>query len=255
MSSLVFMPELSFTARCRWQLADYVSTPAVWEDGDDLSRPLWTEFDGWNSDSGWLIASRNYDGTRPDSFPSDEWQGEDLRQSLGVDTFWFGTYRHALGYVYEIRPAYTGRNSDQYPRLNYWLDVSRSGYLGFYPTDAKAGSLTDKEGVIALKDPIGVAPVVKLPVDTQIDLDLPLYKLRKGLKTPLWHIACLNPEHLVEGGLHLNLSLYGGLEAVKVRRLVENGQGYLNTGRGRPGVLLMCIDNPCVPPHPKPSIE
>jgi hypothetical protein len=60
---------------------------------------------------------------------------------------------------------------------------------------------------------------------------------------------------LVEGGLHLNLSLYGGLEAVKVRRLVENGQGYLNTGRGRPGVLLMCIDNPCVPPHPKPSID
>lgn len=254
MSGLRFVPELCFTARCRWQLADYVSVPAVWDEVDELSRPLWTEFDDWNGDDGWLLASCDYGEKLIQSTLLDEWLGDDFRQSLGVDTFWFGTYRHALGYVYEIRPAYTGRNSDKFPKLNYWLDVSRNGYLGFYQTDVKSGSLTEEEGSIILRDPLGVSPPVTLSVDTHIDLDAPLYRLSKGVKTPLWHIAGLDPGSLVEGGEHLDLSLYGGPEAVKVRRLVESGRGYLNAGRGRPGVLLMRIDNPCVPPHPKPSL-
>lgn len=253
MSSLKFIPELCFTARCRWQLADYVSRPAVWDDKDDLSRPLWAEFDDWNGDDGWLMASHDFAETMIQSYLVDRWLGVDARQSLFVDTFWFGTYRHALGYAYEIRPGYTGRNSDKYPQLEYWLDISRNGYLGFYPTDVQSGSLTLGDTLLDFQDPLDALPTLTLPVDTPIDINLPLYQLIKRRQTPLWHIGGgLDPQRLVEGGQYLNLSLYGH-NGAKVRRLIESQRGYLNAGRGSKGVLLMCIDNPCVPPHPNPS--
>jgi len=250
MSSLIFIPELCFTASCRWQLADYADRPAVWAEGDPLSRPIWTEFDDWNGEDGWLMANRNYHETEFQSFLVDNLPGFDPRKSLSVDTFWFGAYRHAYGYAYEIRPAYEGRHSHRWPELNYWLDISRNGYLGFYSTDVAAGTLASSDAHVDFKDPVGVLPTVSLPVDLPIDLDTPLYHLLKGRHTPLWHIAGLDPENLAEGGLHLDLALYGH-NGRRVRRLMENGRGYLNAGRGRPGVLLMCISNPCVPPLPQ----
>jgi hypothetical protein len=175
------------------------------------------------------------------------WAGEG-RQRAFCDSFWFGVYRVATGFVYEIRPAYEGNNVNRWPSLEYWLDVSRNGYLGFYPAGSDAGVLKDDPASLALRDPFGTSVV--LSVDPPIDLDAVLYKLTAARRTPLWHIPGLNPQRLQEGQLFLNMKLYSP-DGRQVRRSVER-VAYLNNRRGERGQFSLQVLNPCVPPHPRP---
>jgi len=249
MAELYFERLLSFTATCRWQLLDAPLRAAQFDD-DEITRPFWAEFDDWNGDDGWLMTSLDYGEEMLQSFLLDQlWPGEG-RQRAFCDNFWFGVYRFATGFVYEIRPAYEGKNVDRWPSLEYWLDVSRNGYLGFYSAGSDAGVLKDDPPRLALRDPFGTSVV--LPVDSPIDLDTVLYKLTAGRQTPLWHIPGLNPQRLQEGQLFLNMKLYSA-DGLRVRRKVER-VAYLNNRRGERGQFSLQVSNPCVPPHPRPLV-
>jgi len=249
MADLCFEPLLSFTATCRWQLLDAPLRAAQFDD-NEITRPFWAEFDDWNGDDGWLMTSLDYGEEMLQSFLLDSlWPGEG-RQRAFCDNFWFGVYRLASGFVYEIRPAYEGNNVHRWPSLEYWLDVSRNGYLGFYPAGSDAGVLKDDPSRLELRDPFGTSVV--LPVDSPIDLDTVLYKLTAGRQTPLWHIPGLNPQRLQEGQLFLNMKLYSA-DGLQVRRKVEQ-VAYLNNRRGERGQFSLQVSNPCVPPHPRPLV-
>ncbi|HYQ49361.1 MAG: hypothetical protein ACN6O4_08190 [Pseudomonas sp.] len=249
MAELYFERLLSFTATCRWQLLDAPLRAAQFDD-DEITRPFWVEFDDWNGDDGWLMTSLDYGEEMLQSFLIDSlWPGEG-RQRAFCDSFWFGVYRLGSGFVYEIRPAYEGNNVHRWPSLEYWLDVSRNGYLGFYPALSNAGVFVDAPGSVALRDPFGRSAV--LPVDSPIDLDTVLYTLTAGRRTPLWHIPGLNPQRLQEGQLFLNMKLYSP-DGRQVRRSVER-VAYLNNRRGERGQFSLQVSNPCVPPHPRPLV-
>jgi hypothetical protein len=249
MAELYFERLLSFTATCRWQLLEAPLRAAQFHD-DEITRMFWVEFDDWNGDDGWLMTSLDYGGKMLQSFLIDSlWAGK-RRQRAFCDSFWFGVYRLATGFVYEIRPAYEGNNVDRWPSLEYWLDVSRNGYLGFYPTASGAGLLKDEPPSLALRDPFGTS--VELPVGPPTDMEAVLYKLNAGRRTPLWHIPGLDPQRLQEGQLFLNMKLYSA-DGRQVRRKVER-VAYLNNRRGERGQFSLQVTNPCVPPHPRPLV-
>ncbi|UTL82806.1 hypothetical protein [Pseudomonas putida] len=249
MVELCFEPLLSFTATCRWQLLD-TPLPAARFDDDEITRPFWVEFDDWNGDDGWLMTSLDYGEEMLQSFLIDSLWGREDRQRAFCDSFWFGVYRLATGFVYEIRPAYEGNNLDRWPSLEYWLDVSRNGYLGFYPARSDAGVCKDDPASLVLRDPFGTSVV--LPADPPIDLETALYKLTAGRRTPLWYIPGLDPQRLQEGQLLLNMKLYSA-DGRQVRRRVER-VAYLNNRRGERGQFSLQVSNPCVPPHPRPLV-
>ncbi|HEN8713797.1 hypothetical protein [Pseudomonas sp. GD03746] len=249
MVELCFEPLLSFTATCRWQLLD-TPLPAARFDDDEITRPFWVEFDDWNGDDGWLMTSLDYGEEMLQSFLIDSLWGREDRQRAFCDSFWFGVYRLATGFVYEIRPAYEGNNLDRWPSLEYWLDVSRNGYLGFYPARSDAGVCKDDPASLVLRDPFGTSVV--LPADPPIDLETALYKLTAGRRTPLWYIPGLDPQRLQEGQLLLNMKLYSA-DGRQVRRRVER-VAYLNNRQGARGQFSLQVSNPCVPPHPRPLV-
>lgn len=249
MAKLYFERLLCFTATCRWQLLDAPLRAAQFDD-DEITRPFWVEFDDWNGDDGWLMTSLDYGEEMLQSFLIDSlWAGE-RRQRAFCDRFWFGVYRLATGFVYEIRPAYEGNTANRWPSLEYWLDVSRNGYLGFYPARSHRGVLKDDPARLSFRDPHGTS--VELPVDSPVELDTVLYKLTAGRRTPLWHIPGLDPERLQEGQLFLNLKLYSA-DGRQVRRKVER-VAYLNNRRGERGQFSLQVSNPCMPPHPRPLV-
>ncbi|MDF0730956.1 hypothetical protein P0Y43_09490 [Pseudomonas entomophila] len=249
MTTLEFQPEMSFIARCHWQLHDRPVAPGQWDQTSDLFRPFWVEFNDWNGDDGWLITSKDYGDEAILSFLADEVVGKGVRRRYVTDSFWFGVYRHADGYVYEIRPAYDARNVHAWPNLDYWLDVSRNGYLGFYTALSPAGVCVNEKARVVLRNPQGVS--VELPISPPFRIATPLYTLTCDRRTPLWHIPDLNPSALQEHDVFSNLTLYSPHGYV-VRRRTEH-VAYLNDKVGKRGAFTLVVSNPCVPPHPKPQ--
>ncbi|MBJ9974238.1 hypothetical protein IAE35_00580 [Pseudomonas sp. S75] len=249
MSTLQFQPEMSFIASCHWQLHDTPVTLEQWDETSDMYRSFWVEFNDWNGDDGWLLTSNDYDDRGLGSYLIDGATGSQVRKRYVTRNFWFGVYRHADGYVYEIRPAYDGRNAHAWPNLDYWLDVSRNGYLGFYRALSAAGVCVNEKGKVTLRNPNGTT--FELPIDPPLRISTPLYSLTCGRRTPLWHIPALNPTALKEHDVFTNLALYSPNGYV-VRRRVER-VAYLNDSFGARGAFTMVISNPCVPPHPSPQ--
>lgn len=251
MTSLKFEPLLSFTARCHWQIDDAPIQPAHWDEKSDLIRPFWVEFDDWNGNDGWLITSTDYGEQMIQSFLIDQILGSKARQHYFCDSFWFGTYRHASGYFFEVRPAYEGRNAAAWPSLEYWLNVSRNGYLGFYPALSEVGKCLDKPGRLEVRDPLNGIIEIVVPVESPFEIATPLYTLTRSKSTPLWHIPELDPTSLEGGDVFSNLTLHSP-QGRRVRRLSE-GVAYLNDRHGVKGRFSLVVQNPCTPPHPKPA--
>lgn len=249
MSSFEFQPLLSFNARCQWQLHERPITAGQWEEDSDMFRPFWVEFDDWNGDDGWLITSWDYGEEMIQSFLLEGMFGKDARKRYVSDCFWFGVYRHADGYVYEIRPAYEGRNAHAWPELDYWLDTSRNGYLGFYSAGSPAGVIVDEPARVQINDPIGTS--FEPPIDPPIQLTTPLYTLTSAQRTPLWHIPGLNPATLRDNDVLPNLMLYSP-KGRQVRRQVEN-VAYLNDQIGKRGGFTLIVSQSGVPPHSNPQ--
>ena len=251
MDSLKFEPLISFTARCQWQLDEAPMHPGQWDEDSDLLRPFWVEFDDWNGNDGWLITSADYSEEMIQSFLIDQLLGPQARQRRFCDSFWFGVYRHATGFFYEVRPAYEGDNVDSWPLLDYWLNVSRNGYLGFYTARSPAGKCVTEQARLEVRDPFGVRAGMTLPIEPPFEIATPLYTLTCSRGTPLWHVPELDPSDLEAGDVLTNLTLHSPWGR-RVRRVAED-VAYLNDHQGTSGRFSLVIQNPCVPPHPKPK--
>ncbi len=253
MSDYVFQPLLSFNARCHWQFAgDPLTDPDKLRSPGQQFKPLWVEFNDWNGDDGWLMSGRDYDPKEIQSFLRDGLPFIGPRQRIYCEYFWFGVYQIGELYAYEIRPAYAGANIDRWPELEYALDVSRGGYLGMYPNNARPGASTAQvspSADVRLPDPVPTWHI-DLPVDPLLDSRGLVVRVRRNLAASLWTLDGLDPTALSSGDTCTGIVLFAPSGRI-VRRLIEGGRAYLNERTGRRGYLALQVLHSNVPPHPK----
>jgi hypothetical protein len=197
----VYNPQLSFLARCWWQLQERIE-PEHWLDATPHLAPLWVEFD---SDGRW----DRYLRAEPEGQKEKHLSPEDYRRRghTYCELFWFGAYSQGLPHPrtkfrYEIRP---------YDRVwmpwNWVLDFNDhawSGYLGFKRPEQPAGSD------------------------------------RGSLGTQLWTLEGLDARNLRKGAVHCNLELVTSTGRL-VRRYKTDGVGAMNMLSGQRSLVTLEI--------------
>lgn len=201
MSYYKFQPYLCFNARCWWHPAQVGEAAQVDPDTSKAFIPVWSTVDSGDRDDGWVRCGRL------PAYPEGD--------GVLCERFWFGVYRIGEQYVYGIRPAYSGRTLDLWPRLDRVLDSNVDGYLGLYAVP---------------QDP---------------------YRWEQPT-APLWQLDGLDPERLTPGVRRFNLTLCNP-SGKSVRRTEDFTRAYLNDWKGVRGLVTLEITEVPVPPHPRPQ--
>ncbi|MBK5006269.1 hypothetical protein IAE33_003272 [Pseudomonas sp. S60] len=201
MSYYQFQPYLCFNARCWWHPAHVAAAAQVDPDTSKTFVPVWATVNSGDRDDGWVRCGRL------PAYPEAD--------GVLCERFWFGVYRIGEQYVYDIRPAYSGRTLGLWPQLERVLDSNIDGYLGLYGVPA---------------DPY--------PWDQPT--------------APLWQLDGLDPERLAPGLRRFNLTLCNP-SGKTVRRIEDFTRAYLNDWKGVRGLVTLEITEVPVPPHPRPQ--
>ncbi|MGJ7548297.1 hypothetical protein [Pseudomonas alloputida] len=119
-----FQPDLSFNARVHWQSGKADVDAAFSLEGS--FDPLWAELSAASQKREWVQAE-----------PRPRYSKDDL--NVICDVFWFGVYKLADHYAYEVRAAYADENSDAWPHLEYVLQTNWDRWMIFEPISTPAG--------------------------------------------------------------------------------------------------------------------
>lgn len=205
MSDYIHYPEISFLARCWWQLSDQLLNPGAWDTLTDRLAPIWVHTAGAAiHNDPWY----NYIRAEPDGLGPLQLNAEDYTAPghIYCDLFWFGAYvkgsdRHATTLGYEIRP---------YDRA--WKPLNRivrnnpsalSGYAGI------TGQPEPEAGRARLSSP-----------------------------THLWALEGVDDKALRRGGRLCNVLLLNA-DGQQARRLKNREAWLINTVSGQPGLMAL----------------
>ncbi|MCP3791620.1 hypothetical protein [Pseudomonas sp. N2-11] len=207
MTDYIYHPELSFLARCWWQLTDELIQPDRWWDYQDKLAPMWLHVGGAgiHNDHWYNYWRAEPEGKGPLQLAPEDYTKDGHRYG---ELFWFGAYVAASGedgakLCYEIRPYDSG-----------WRPLNR----------------------ILYNNPSTVSGYVAVKRENEPSAGQP----RLSNPTHLWSVQAMNYAGIKRGARTCNLILENA-QGHRVRRYKEADASLINTVRGEPGRIALEI--------------
>lgn len=207
MTDYIHHPELSFLARCWWQLTEELIHPDRWWDCQDKLAPMWLHVDGAgiHNDHWYNYWRAEPEGQGPLRLSPVDYTRDGHQYG---ELFWFGAYIAASGedgarLCYEIRPY--DRDWRPLNRILYNNPSSLSGYAA----------------VKRANEPSAGQPRLANP-------------------NHLWSVEAMNYADIKRGARLCDLILKNA-QGHRVRRYEKGGASLVNTVSGQPGRIALEI--------------